>query len=369
MIRVGLLDTTVPGQPGSMARYRDQLIAALHRVAADRLEVNIEYLGCRQERLDRVPPRFRMWRRHWHTWRSAKRIDRSRYDLVHLLDGSFGYAIKALKTLPSVTTVHDVIPRLQMERVFSNAPPVGHGARWLVQQSLTGVAQSTRICAVSQNTANDLQRFKCDVRADIDVVPSAVETELFAGEPLSHGDLDLPMPYLFHLGNNGFYKNRVGVVETFRHIDPDLGAMLVLAGPPPDESLRDVCRQSGLSERIVFIENPDGDQLSRYYRGAALFLFPSIYEGFGWPPLEAMAAGCPVVASNAGSLGEVVGEGGLVCDYQDHAELARHCSRLLSDPEFRQSQINAGHQWVRQFKLECMGRRMASVYRSVVGDA
>nr|WP_161501363.1 glycosyltransferase family 1 protein [Rhodopirellula sp. SM50] len=366
MFRVALLDTTVPGEPGSMGRYRDQLAGALDKYFPDEVSVSVKFLGCERETLNRTPNRLRMWRRHYHIWRSARNLDVSKYDLVHLLDGSFGYAAGTVQSDRVVVTVHDVIPRLQMDRVFAGAPPVGRGARWLIKRSLQGVGASSMVCSVSQSTADDLSRFDCLPDGGIRVVPNAIETELFEGSGELSSEVGQSTPYLFHLGNNGFYKNRAGAIEIFKRIHTSVPVRLVLAGPEPDDSLRQVCNASGVAERIEFVIDPDQKTLTKYYRAAAAFLFPSLYEGFGWPPLEAMAAGCPVVSSDAGSLREVVGDAGVIASCGDYDTMARGCERLLIDEVFRDRMIQAGTERVKQFSRKRLAENMMGVYRAVL---
>ena len=368
MIRVGLLDTTIPGAPGSMARYRDQLVGALVDFCGNDFDVATEYLGCDSQTLDRTPPRLRMWRRHFHIWRAAQKMNADRFDIVHLLDGSFGYVSSAVRAKRVAVTVHDIIPRLQMDGEFSGAPPVGRGARWLIGKCLRGVESADVACSVSQNTADDLKRFGCVSKNGIRVVPSAIESELFDGPRLSESEVGQSGPFLFHLGNNGFYKNRGGAIEIFKRIDPTLELRLVLAGPSPDQALLRLAAESNVSDRIDFIDDPSQALLSKLYRGASAFVFPSLYEGFGWPPLEAMAAGCPVVASDSGSLPEVVGDAGVVEEFGDYEAMARGCERLLKDHSFRESMIAAGRERVKHFSRERMAERMAIVYHSMMED-
>jgi len=367
VIRVGLLDTTVPGHRGSMARYRELLLAALGKYYPDTFQLSVEYLGS-EGQSSHVPRRFRMWHRHWQICKAARRLDTSGYDLLHLLDGSFGYVIKVMRRHEILATVHDVIPRMQMEGKFAGAPPVRRGARWLITQAIDGVSRCRRVCAISQSTARDLARCGCEPAGGIHVVPMAVDAEQFSGERLSPHDVGLDRPFVFHLGNNGFYKNRIGVIETFAKVDPAMNLMLVMAGPPADDTMRGLVARAGLGPRIVFAEDPDEDLLSRYYRGAAVFLFPSIYEGFGWPPLEAMSAGCPIVASTAGSLPEVIGTAGLTSDWRDQQGLAAQVQRLIRDNTLRDQQIAAGLERARTFCPQRLADQMAAQYESVVGS-
>ena len=94
-------------------------------------------------------------------------------------------------------------------------------------------------------------------------------------------------------------------------------------------------------------------------------LFPSLYEGFGWPPLEAMSVGCPVVCTDAGSLGEIVGNAGIVAECGDYDQLARGCERLLEEPDFRSEMVAAGHDRVQKFSIGKLAEAMGSAYEAI----
>lgn len=364
MIRIALLDTTIPNTPSSMARYRDQLVSAFANHADQQIEAEVVHLGCDHAAMENVPRRFRTWYRHFHIYRSAKRADLKRFDVVHLLDGSFGYVVDAVRHPRVLVTVHDIIPRLQMDGHFSGAPEVGKPARWLIRRALRGVGNASLICSVSQNTANDLRKYGCSPKLGIRVVPSAVEPDLFCGDESAttiQNANHATAPYLFHLGNNGFYKNRTGVIEVFRHVAPDSNARLVMAGPPPSDEIKQACDQSGFSDRIEFVINPNQAELSELYRGAAVFLFPSRYEGFGWPPLEAMTAGCPVVSSDAGSLPEVVGNAGIVIAGGEIEGMSTACKRLLNDPGETQRCVESGRRHAATFSIERLACAMSDL--------
>jgi len=99
---------------------------------------------------------------------------------------------------------------------------------------------------------------------------------------------------------------------------------------------------------------------------AALLLFPSIYEGFGWPPLEAMACGCPVVCSTAGSLPEVVGDAAFKCNVEDYEQMAKNCIAVLEDAGLAGELVQKGYEQIKKFSLERMGRELLSVYMKAI---
>jgi glycosyltransferase involved in cell wall biosynthesis len=126
--------------------------------------------------------------------------------------------------------------------------------------------------------------------------------------------------------------------------------------------LQQIANDLGISRRVTFIVNPNDEELADLYRYASLFLFPSLYEGFGWPPLEAMAFGCPVVCSSAASLPEVVGEAALTCPPEDEKQMAENCVRVLHDASVANHLIELGYEQIEKFSVERMGRQLMGVY-------
>jgi len=119
---------------------------------------------------------------------------------------------------------------------------------------------------------------------------------------------------------------------------------------------------------VSFIVEPDDAELFDLYGKACLFLFPSLYEGFGWPPLEAMAFGCPVVCSNAASLPEVVDDAALTCGPEDEKKMAENCLTVLQDASIANRLIERGYSRVKMFSLEQMGRQVMEVYGKVLNS-
>jgi len=127
-------------------------------------------------------------------------------------------------------------------------------------------------------------------------------------------------------------------------------------------------RRSRLERHVDFVVQPDDVQLADLYRGACLLLFPSLYEGFGLPPLEAMAFGCPVVCSSAASLPEVVGRAALTCPPDDEEQMAGNCERILEDPALAERLIELGHRRARKFTLKRMAQGLLDAYAEALGE-
>ena len=172
--------------------------------------------------------------------------------------------------------------------------------------------------------------------------------------------------YCLAIGTAEPRKDLPGLVRAFGAVAegrPDVA--LVLAGPPGwgEEALDSAIAASGVRERIVrtgWVEEPD---LAALLSRASLLAFPSLYEGFGFPPLQAMRAGVPVVATRAGSLPEVLGDGALLVDVADHDGLVEALATCLGDEVERRRLIAAGAAWSARYSWERCGDGLEALYR------
>lgn len=370
-MHLALIETSPPDQPGSMPRYADLIERAFERHGGNSItNLTRVQLAPPARRLRRWPRRLRNWRRHFAIVCAAwRRLGNDRYDLYHVIDGSCAYVVHWLPSPKTVVTAHDIIPHLQARGDFP-VPPPGRMARRLIESSLNGLRRARHIISVSHSTANDLVDCAGVDRTSISVVHSAIPPQ---AQPREADEPILPWnersrsagPKILHLGNNGFYKNREGVVRVFARVCNRVPARLCLAGPPPSESLRKIVSDSGVEERIEFVVNPDDEQIRRLYLQAHLLLFPSRYEGFGWPPLEAMAHGCPVVASTSGSLPEVIGEAGLCCPVDDESALAGACCHVLESRAVAEDLVAKGFARLEHFSMQQMWSGLESAYATI----
>jgi glycosyltransferase involved in cell wall biosynthesis len=360
-----LINTAAVDRPnGSMVRYGAMVREALERFAGEEVSVEMVDLSPPQAWLDRFPRSLREPVRYLGIAANARRFLSNRRDgVLHLLDGGHAYLFGGVRrhVAPWVVTIHDLIPALCLRGELPGPRP-GRGAEWIIHRTLSNLARADAWVADSHNTRNDVIRLAGAPADRVQVVHPAVAV---SEAPADAGRLESnSAPYVLHVaGNNNFYKNRVGVVDAFAAIRREEPATLTFVGAPPDAALREKIASSGVGEAIEFRCNVSEDELASLYRGAAFLLFPSTYEGFGWPPLEAMARGCPVVCSNAGSLAEIAGDAALVAPSGDIAALAAHGLRLLRDAALRERMVAAGFRHVRRFSMVALAKGLVEAYR------
>lgn len=223
-----------------------------------------------------------------------------------------------------VVTVHDMIPELF-------APANGSPARWagLRLAKRLSCRRADRVIAVSNTT-------KCDLCERYDLPENRVDV-IPHGNPLAHltgCEFDRPheAPYLLYVGNRSGYKNWAGLVEAIAGsatIRESLDLVCFGGGPfRPDES--QLIGRSGLTARVHAAAGDD-ETLAAFYRHAAAYVCPSLYEGFGLPCVEAMGFGCPIVCADRGSLPEVVGPAGIYFDPDDAESIRQAIEQAAFD--------------------------------------
>lgn len=371
-LSVVLLDTNPAGLRGSMAIYCTMVKDALS-VSRTNTSLNIACvrLAFPNWIIAMFPGRLRNWvHQLWIMLFTRVRLLGCKADIIHILDGSHSYVAKWLPRLPVVATSHDVIPLLQAQGSLGDFRPSRTGL-WLIRRSLEGIRNADGIIAVSRNTASDIHRLAGVAAEKISVIYSAVPKEISeraADSPPApwHERRWRDDAYMLHVGNNAFYKNRTGVVRVFSRVREKCKIRLVMAGPAPTKELLRAVEERGLSGAIEFVADPDETALDNLYRNACLFLFPSVYEGFGWPPLEAMTYRCPVVCSDAASLPEVVGDAALICPPEDEAQMAKKCDAVLQDERLANDLVAKGLTQAAKFTVGKMGRELLGVYEEVL---
>jgi glycosyltransferase involved in cell wall biosynthesis len=174
-------------------------------------------------------------------------------------------------------------------------------------------------------------------------------------------------PYLLYVGSRKPHKNLSRLLHAYATSGLQRDVCLLLSGSPDAKTEAESARLS-ISDRVKFIEVSDNKVLASVYRGATGFLFPSLYEGFGLPPLEAMACGVPVLTSNVCSLPEVVGDAAILVDPLSTDDIALGIRRLAHDTELRAQLRHRGLARAATFRWEDTSRKVSEALARITGD-
>jgi glycosyltransferase involved in cell wall biosynthesis len=277
------------------------------------------------------------------------------------------YISPPISPCPVVLTVHDVSYKI-FPQFFS--PRVR-----LILELLAGgsMRRAARVITVSESARQDIIRFYHLHPRKVVVTPEAAGPQY---RPQAPGEvarvraaLELPERYILAVGNVQPRKNLPRLVRAFREAasdDPDL--QLVIAGRSTwqGSEVTATVDEMGLGERVRFLGYVDDADLPGLYAGALAFCYPSLYEGFGLPPLEAMACGTPTIASNVSSLPEVVGDGALSVDPTSVGDIAGALRRFITDEGARAEYRERGLRRAALFTWERTARLTRDVYDSVL---
>ncbi|MDQ3815683.1 MAG: glycosyltransferase family 4 protein [Armatimonadota bacterium] len=287
---------------------------------------------------------------------------RARLDLVHV-----HYIAPPLLPCPFVTTIHDVVWRAMPETF----PPLH---RAIMNCLMPGTARrAARIITESEAARQDITNYLRVAPEKISITSNAVEPRYL--EPVSAAQITAvrgkygigETPYVLSVGVLQPRKNVPRLIEAFEHLrqrHPDWPHRLVIVGKR-GWGLENAEGATGKAELIYTGYVPDED-LPALYAGAEVFAYPSLYEGFGLPILEAMACGCPVLTSNLSSMPEVAGDAAQLVDPFSVAAIRDGLEQLLSDQELRERLRQRGRERATQFTAERQAAATLEVYRSVI---
>jgi glycosyltransferase involved in cell wall biosynthesis len=267
-----------------------------------------------------------------------------------------------------VVTVHDLI--------YARYPEAHAGIREKGMRVLVPAAarRSDRVIVDSQSTRSDVMKI-VGIDADlIDVVPlglGSVRREEPLAEPQTRARFELgERRVLLSLSAKRPHKNLGALIEALARLQEQERPLLVLPGYSTwhEQELRERARSAGVERDVRLLEWVSGAELEGLWALAEGFVFPSLYEGFGLPVLEAMARGVPVACSDASSLPEVAGEAALLFDPHDTSAIAAALGRLLGDGALRERLRAAGLERAREFTWERTARLTLASYARVLGS-
>ncbi|MBR6900105.1 MAG: glycosyltransferase family 4 protein [Bacteroidales bacterium] len=302
-----------------------------------------------------------LWRSVWSGLCARREGVDIYHGLSHELPFFLGNGVK------KVVTMHDLIVRRYPE-FFK---PVDRIIHRLKMRHACRVADI--VIAISEQTKCDLVDLMHVPEEKIRVVYQSCDPIFWnppsATLPPSHSAVQLPERYIIAVGTVEERKNQVAAVRALALLPEDV--CLVVVGRPRGnypQQVRHVAKELGVDHRVIFLQNAVFSDFPALYCGAVASVYMSVFEGFGIPVLESLCCDCPVVTSNVSSMPEAGGDAALYAAPDDYRTLAAHLSRLLSDPAFRNSQIEKGRTQRLKFAPEKVSQDMLALYRSLLHD-
>ena len=353
-MKIGVDVQSTLGRKTGIGLYTANLLQALRQVAPQH-----EYVGLSWGRSTELRTDQRLW---WEQVKLPLQALVSKVNVLHLT----GFGAPRLHHCPTVLTVHDLIGLL----FPSNLPPISrfYWSRWLPYT----IRWADQIIADSEHTKHDLIRLLNIPEKKIDVVYLGV-SEAF--QPLEDRVVlkrvrrryGLPHPVILYVGTIEPRKGLDTLISAYSMLSNRIPHHLVIAGKRGwyTESIFHQVEALGLNQRVHFIGYVADEDLPALYNLADLFVYPSRYEGFGLPPLEAMACGVPVVCSNAASLPEVVGDAGLLVPPNDVGALEVAMLNVLEDRNKRVKMQVEGRERAKKFSWRETARQTVRVYEKV----
>lgn len=261
-----------------------------------------------------------------------------------------------------VITVYDMIPFY-----FPNRRD---GVERIRENLFTILERIDMIRANSYDTKKELMRFTEIESSKIKVIYHGIDHTIFhnnySAEEINiiREYYGLKKDFILQVGAMDWRKNQITLLKAYKELleNTNTGLQLVFVGSKPKKEHSDFVKKNRLEKQVIFLENVPQEHLPLIYNAAKLFAYPSLYEGFGNPPLEALACGLPVISSKVGSLPEILGDCPIYVPCQDETKLAEAIYKLYSKPKLQNKMIKAGLKQAQRFSWQKTAEELSQLY-------
>ena len=299
----------------------------------------------------------------WRSWRMTRDIVKHNCQIFHGLSHELPFGIHRTNT-KTIVTIHDVIFRVypglypRLDRKF-------YHQKWKYSSRVSDL-----IVAVSQQTKDDLCLFY-DVNPEkVRIIPPPVS---LTGHPIDTAvfkqEEKLPKDFLLFVGALNKRKNIGVILEAYNIMKQSDRIPLVIVGTGPQkDALLHLIKRYKLNQFVIFKDHVSQAKLSSYYQSAMALIYPSLYEGFGIPIVEALRNKTPVITSNISSMPEAAGPGGLLIDPRDGKQLSEAILKIRDDENLRNKLAEAGFKHSLNFLPEEICNRQIKLYQELIGN-
>lgn len=349
-----------------LGRYTSELIRHLETVDSK----NTYVIFLRRENFDEYAPKNPRFTKAlaefpWYTWREQLLyplwLRRYKLDLMHFPH----FNVPMLYRRPFVVTVHDLILREHPTTRATTLGPVAYRLKYLAYRAVIrrALAAARTIITVSRFTKNEIEHKYPFCRNKKVAVTYEACADRFRNSGVR---TPAGAPYALYVGNAYPHKNLERLIEAFaafRKKNPDYALVLVGAKDYFYERLEAEARKKNMAEGVTFFGQASDDELDKLYAGAAFYVFPSMHEGFGLPPLEAMCKDVPVASSSAGSMPEILKDAACYFDPRDTNAIASALEKIAGDAMLRRSLVAKGKERAAAFSWRRCAEETLAVYQ------
>jgi len=367
-MRVGLIRGLLDSP--SIIQYADQILDGFHRYYPEIQIVETRPPSPSSLPIGRIARsvatqtiRFGWYPRH---------LKKTGGDINHITDHVHAYLVRYVPAERTIVTCHDLTTFVHPQNITSTSlcPSI---TTKIFQHSISCLHEAVRVIAVSENTKRDILEYsRCtpdQIRVIYHGVDSIFNESADEGKVVAFRKKFAPdaSKLVLHVGLNTPYKNVETVLRVLHLLNTDKrqNVRLIKIGADFTAEQQKLIFDLGLTDRVTHLGKIPAEDLVVAYHSCDVLLFPSIYEGFGWPPLEAMACGTPVVASTTGAIPEVVGDAGILQEPTAVGNIAEAVAGLLNNADLRKHMTASGIRRARLFTWKRSISQLAAVYEEI----
>lgn len=300
---------------------------------------------------------------YWRSKGVLKDLKKDHIEIFHGLSNELPWGLKKAG-IKSIVTIHDVI-FLRYPRFY----------KWIDRKIYTykfrkACLDADKVIAISEMTKRDIMDFFHIDEKKIEVVYQGCDKSFGVLSSTEKKEsirkkYNLPDKFILNVGSIEERKNLLLLVKALQYVDKDIS--LIAVGRPTSYStqVKQYIEDNNLSDRVVFLHNIPFSELPTIYQCASLFVYPSFFEGFGIPILEALTSGVPVIGATGSCLEEAGGPGSMYVNPTDEKELAKKIQLVFSSSSLAQQMINAGKEYIDNFSDEVLAKRLIKIYQEL----
>lgn len=370
-IRIGFDAKRIYHNKTGLGNYSRDLVCLLSKIHPNNSyflynpkEKKIDRLS-NKENLIEVLPTSRFWKRFSSVWRQGPMLKQLLADRVQIFHGLSGEIPKGLRAtnIKAVVTIHDLI-FMRYPKLYSYTDRKIHYKKFL-----HAVHRADQVIAISEQTKKDVVTFLKVKPSKIKVIYQGCHHFFKTALPENFKEevrkkFNLPNQYILNVGTIETRKNLLLAVKAVKDIDT---VLVVVGGETPYyNEVKEYIDTENIQDKIVFLSDVALKELVAVYQMASIFVYPSIFEGFGIPIIEALYSKIPVITSQGGCFPEAGGPNSLYIDPTDEHELKDKIVAVLNNADVRNSMIEKGHEFVQKFNDDVIAKEMMQVYRDLL---